>query len=102
GPRRIPLRRREFLAASAAAAGAALLPALPGEAATPVTRSWVVPPNRYLLRFDGYAFACDCLPQAGAGEPRALTPDAALVRLGPRLEPVAWDIAAWHQLDPFT
>ena len=99
------MRRREFLAASAAAAGASALPPLaeaqPAEA--PVARSWRVPPNRYELRFDGFALTCDCVPESMEEvAPRGSAAETAMVRLGQRLEPVRWDIAAWHQLDELT
>jgi alpha-galactosidase len=107
GPRRIiSMRRREFLAASAAAAGASALPPFVGARAQappqPVTRSWLVPPNRYELSFDGFALTCDCLPQDAPAPDHVPSSAAAMVRLGGRLEPVAWELAAWHQLDPFT
>lgn len=104
------MKRRDFLATSAALAGWTSLPPVARSvfaqsAAISATQTWIWPPNRYDIAVNGPALTVDCFAPGVSADVKASANDVAgepMVTVGPRRRPVSWEIAAWHQPDPFT
>lgn len=104
------VKRRAFLTSGVAIAGGSSLAAFArsgsAQGVTPsATRIWACPPNRYEISLWGPSLTVDCFsldaPSGGHANANE-TAREAMVTVGPQRQPVSWEVAAWHQPDPFT
>jgi alpha-galactosidase len=101
------MKRREFLAISAAVAATPMLTraGLAKTTAPVVVRRWDCSPDLFDIVLSGTSLAVHCLApetQAPGATPDRQPRDEAMVLVGPRRKPVSWDVQSWEQPDPFS